>query len=215
MTLVPPKDIMRSLATYTDQYHESYPGSPAEKYLTRRGITKEAANYFRLGFVADPDPEQRAYRGCLAIPYLTPYEAVLGIKYRFLDDRKPKYSSSIGFESRRIYNPSALIGQRTVYVTEGEIDTITLHTLGVPAIAIPGATNWNPVAARALRNRRVIVLADGDDSLGEGYKLAKQITRAVEDSAIVLMEGTDVNQFYLDHGREKLLEYIGWNEWVN
>ena len=105
MTMVPPRDTKRLLEKYTLQYQESYLGSPAEEYLTRRGITKEAANYFHLGFVADPDPEMRAYRGTLSIPYVTASGDVVGIKFRYLDgEHKKRYTATTGFEPKRLYN---------------------------------------------------------------------------------------------------------------
>lgn len=211
MTLVPPRDTKKLLEKYTHQYEAALPESPAETYLLRRGITKPAQSFFRLGFVAEPEPEQRAYKGSLAIPFITTNGDVVGVKYRWLDDRKPKYSSSLGFEARRIFNPIILTQRhRKIYITEGELDTVVLHLLGVPSIALPGATTWSTTTSRALRHRRVVVLADGDDA-GEGHKLGKQIAKDVEDSSIILMTGSDVNQYYLDYGKDKLLEYIGWN----
>lgn len=210
MTLVPPRDTKKLLEQYTSQYEASLAGSQGENYLLQRGIMKEVQNSFRLGFVLEPTPEQRAYRGCISIPYITRSGDIVGIKYRRLDDGKPKYSSSLGFEARRIFNPFILsLKYRKIYITEGEFDTIVLRQLGVPALAIPGANAWSAASSRALRHRQLVVLADGDDS-GEGYKLGRQITKDVEHSSIVLMKDTDVNQYYLDHGKDKLLEYIGW-----
>jgi DNA primase len=210
MTLVPPEDTKRLLKQLTKEYNANLPGSQVETYLHRRGFTSEVLNSFRIGTVSDdPSPAERPYRGMLSIPYITGNGSVVGIKYRHIDDRKPKYLCSLGFEGRRIFNPFILTQQhRRIYITEGELDTVVLHQLGVPAIAIPGATQWSPGAARALRHRQLVVLADGDDS-GEGYKLGKQICSVTEDASIVLMQGTDVNGYFLEHGSEKLLEYIG------
>jgi DNA primase len=156
------------------------------------------------------------YRGRLTIPYIVG-DSVVGIKYRTLDENPDgfKYISSVGFAAKRIFNPNILKKLHSkIYVCEGEIDAITLAQLGVPAIAIPGAENWNPVAARALRNRRVVVLADGDGKPGKGAaagrRLADQILTAVDDAGKIVMEGTDVNEYFNTHGAEKLLEYIGW-----
>lgn len=211
MTLVPPKDTKRLLKRLTNQYFQEGQESPAETYLRQRGITKEAQNYFHLGFVKDPEPAERAYEGMLSIPYITANGDVVGIKYRYLDDRKSKYRSSLGFEAKRIFNPFILTQRHSrIYITEGELDTVILKQIGVPSIAIPGATNWTVATARALRNREVVVLADGDDNDEEGLKLGRRICKDVENATLVLMDGTDVNQFFLDKGKEELLSYIGW-----
>jgi len=152
----------------------------------------------------------------VVLPYVAG-SSVVGLKFRRIDDREPKYMSSVGFEARRIFNPNILKGlYPKIYVTEGEFDTVILHSLSIPAIAIPGANSWNPVVARALRNRRIVVLADGDGKEGKGreagQKLGKQILTSVDDAAIIIMKDTDVNQYYLDHGGPALKEYIGWKD---
>lgn len=213
MTLVPSRDTKRLLEEYTSQYEASLPESLGEIYLSQRGITKEAQAYFRLGFVKDPEPAQRDYSGTVSIPYITSSGDIVGLKYRRLDDAKPKYLSSLGFEARRIFNPLSLAERhRRIYITEGEVDAITLWLVGIPAVAVPGANAWSPSSARALRNRQIVVLADGDDKRGEGYKLGKQIASSIEDTSIVLMRDSDVNKFYLDNGKEELYRYIGWNK---
>lgn len=210
--VVPSRDIKNSLEKLTKKYEQSILSSPAEKYLRERGITKEAQDYFRLGLVVDPEPEERIFNKRLSIPYIVG-DSVVGIKYRSITDYGEKYISSVGFYAQRIFNPNVLAQLHLkVYVTEGELDTITLWQLGIPAIAIPGVNNWNPVNPRILRNRKIVVLADGDDKEGQGMKLGKKILTSVDGSAIVKMEGTDVNQFYTDQGAAALMEYIGWKE---
>lgn len=215
MSMVPTNGMKKSWERLTRLYEDQLPSSPAEKYLIQRGITKEAQNYFHLGFVGEPEPEERPYLNRLSIPFIVGSTCV-GIKYRVLDDREPKYLSSSGFEARRIFNPNILKSLHTkVYVCEGELDAITLTQLGVPAVAIPGANNWNPVAGRALRHRRIVVLADGDGKTAKGReagpKLGKQLLSSLDDCGMIIMEGTDVNQYFLDHGGDQLLEYIGWS----
>lgn len=202
------------LAQYTQEYKENLPSSLGEKYLLGRGISKEAQSYFHLGFVVDPVPEQSLYSGMISIPYLVGGN-VVGIKYRQINDSEPKYLYSSGFYARRIFNPDILkMLHPKIYVCEGEIDAITLDQLRVPAIAIPGANNWNPILTRVLRNRRVVVLADGDGKPGKGKEagksLGKQILSSIDDSGMIVMVDTDVNEYYCTHGEQALLTYIGW-----
>lgn len=210
--VVPSRDIRNSLERLTRKYQDDILSSPAEKYLRERGITKEAQDFFRFGFVINPEPEERIYNKRLSIPYIIG-DSIVGIKYRTISDYGEKYLSSNGFYAQRIFNPNILRDLHPkVYVTEGELDTVTLWQLGIPAIAIPGVNNWNAVNPRILRNRHIVVLADGDDKEGQGMKLGKKILTSVDGSAIVKMEGTDVNQFYMDHGADALMEYIGWKK---
>lgn len=209
--LVPSNDTKALLEKATAEYQSQLPGSLGERYLTARGITKEAVRSFRLGFLERPLPEDRHLRNRISIPYITA-GGIVGIKYRSISDLDPKYKSNVGFESKRIFNPMALNSKhRKVYVCEGEIDCITLVQIGLPAVAIPGVSNWDRRASRAFRNRRVIVAADGDD-VGQGLEFAKTVTTDCEDSGYVLLEGNDVNSLFLSDGAERLKEVLGWVE---
>lgn len=215
MNRVPPVGTRKLLETVSRSMAKHLPGSPAEEYLKGRGISKKAQSYFRLGFAENVPPEFKEYEGMLSIPYIVGNWTV-GIKFRRLDDMGTRYISNHGFYGKRFFNPQTLMGLDTrIYVCEGEIDTITLWQLGVPAIGVPGANNWDPIMGRALRNREVVVLVDGKGKSEEGRKagltFAKQILTTVDEGGRIILEGTDVNGFYLDHGADLLLKEIGFN----
>lgn len=84
---------------------------------------------------------------------------------------------------------------------------MTVATLGLPVIGIPGVDNWLPIFARALRNREVVVLADGDDD-GQGMNFAQRIARDVDECMTVLFEGEDVNSYRMKYGLDALEEKI-------
>jgi DNA primase len=207
--IVPSLDMKRLLERKVQLYKNQMTDSRGEKYLEARGITKEAQNYFHLGFVNQSEPSDEQYRGRVSIPYILP-GGVVGIKYRAIDDSEPKYMSSSGFYAKRVYAPIFLTPKhRKVYVCEGEIDAITLAQFSIPAVALPGVDTWEPRMYRMFRNRFIVVLADGDDD-GQGQKFASKILTAVDESATILMEGHDVNSYYTLNGKQSLLEKIGW-----
>lgn len=214
MPLVPSNDMKRSLEIAMMQFHKSV--DLAMDYLSSRGITKEAVNYFRLGFVADGiRPPWDEFAGRLAIPYIVG-RSVVGFKFRALDDEGLRYISNHGFYAKRFFNPQTLTELHSrIYICEGELDTITLWQLGVPAVGLGGANTWDPWMGRALRGREVIVLADGkgrsEKGKNAGRNLAKEILATVEEGGRIVLEDSDVNQFYLSHGRDALLEEIGWS----
>lgn len=215
MSRVPSLSTKKLLEKLTTQYQSNLDCSPdALSYLEARGITKEVANYFRVGFVTNPVPEERIFEGRLSIPFIVG-KSVVGIKYRSIDDTEPKYISSVGFYAQRIFNPNILQHlYPKIYLCTGEINVITLHQLKIPAIGIPGANNYDPVVARALRNRHVVVLVDGDAKPGKGQEsevnFGKKVLTSIDGGAKIQIEGSDVNQFFLDHGEKALKEYIGW-----
>lgn len=195
-------------------YASALPGSVASRYLEGRGISSEVATSFQLGYVESPSIGHERYRGRLAIPYLTP-TGVVSIRFRAIPDEDgiedpPKYLSLPG-EVSRIYNTLDL--QRPepyVCVCEGEIDTISAHMAGLPAIGVPGSQNWKRVFRLALRwYQHVFVLADADDK-GAGMEFADTIAKQVKNVSIVSMpEGHDVNSFIRAAGTQALRERIG------
>ena len=86
-----------------DAYHEAMPGSPAEDYLRKRGLS-EGIQQFKLGYVdvVAPGHEDR-FRGTLSIPYFTP-SGVVAYKFRRLaSDDLPKYDSPSG-QRQHLFN---------------------------------------------------------------------------------------------------------------
>lgn len=194
----------------TKKYSESLPGSPAAEYLESRGIPPETK--FGLGYVTDALPGHEMYVGCLAIPYLR-YSQWRGwfsasIRFRRLDDSKPKYLTTPG-DKTRLFNTHALTRHSPdICITEGEIDAITAHLAGLPAVGVPGAQAWKPYFREPfLGYRTVNILADGDDA---GMQFARHVAGTLHNARIIPMpEGQDVNSFVLEQGKEALLERIG------
>lgn len=214
---VPPYATRRSLAKLSRIFHEQLIGSLAEAYLAKRGITSEAASYFQLGFVgSNCPPDYKEFSGRLSIPYIVG-DWVVGLKFRALDDRGQRYSSNPGFFTKRFFCPQTFMGlDSRIYVCEGEIDTMTLVQLGIPAVGVPGANSWEPLMGRAFRNREVVVLVDGkgksETGKSAGVNLAKQILTSVDEGTRIILEDSDVNQFFTEHGQEKLMREIGWTQ---
>lgn len=219
MTLALPSANMRN---YLEQacrtYEENLNGSPAEKYLLKRGITKEVQTYFRLGFVHEENlsPGHERYVGRLAIPYVTP-SGIVQIRFRAVPEDgipgnpedSPKYLSESG-APKTFFNPRALgVISDVLAVCEGEIDTMSCVVAGIQAIGIPGDKGWIPVFARALKYRNIVILADNDDK-GTGREHGETVQRDVRGSKLILMpSGYDVNKFLVDFGPEALRKKVG------
>lgn len=178
-----------------DRYHANL--SPeCREYLHGRGLTNELISDYRLGTCDD------IHEGWLSIPYLR-RNGVASIKFRRLDDDKPKY---IGHGKPHLYNTAVLdraddTGE--IAICEGELDALVATSLcGVPAVGIPGATMWT-------NNRhwhelftgyqRIHVLADPDEA---GLSLASAILEVLPNARLVKLPA-DVNDVYLRHGSLK------------
>lgn len=151
----------------------------------------------------------------LAIPYIT-QTGIVQIRFRALPydgipgnpEPSPKMKSEAGVHGT-IYNAIQLLSDTEILaVCEGEFDTMSAVQSGIPAVGIPGANAWQSLYGRALRYRKVVVLADNDDH-GEGMKFAEKVQQDVRGARIRLMpEGHDVNSFLTEYGKDKLKEFV-------
>jgi DNA primase len=194
------------LAKATENYERNL--DEVAPYLESRGITKETALMFRLGFVKNPEAGHEPYQGKLAIPYLTP-SGVIDIRFRSLNaDSGPKYLSRPG-ASTHIFNVAALNTDSDVLVIcEGEIDTMIATQVGFAAVGLPGANNWKPFYTRVLADwEKIMLFCDGDNA---GKEMAKTITRELDNVFPIFMpDNCDVNDVYLAEGAEGLHKRAG------
>lgn len=211
MTTLPPTDFMRrSLDEAATMYQEQLAGSQGEAYLLSRGLSKETVEGFRLGYVGSHHlPEHRHLRGRISIPYIT-RAGIVSMRFRIVppDTSDAKYLGWKGITGKKLFNVNDLWTTQTLFICEGEIDAMTAHQVGLPAVGIAGVSNWNPEWWRIFRNRTVAILADSDDK-GQGEGMASEIMEVVRDSMMIPMpSGHDVSSFVHDMGPQALLDLI-------
>jgi hypothetical protein len=97
-------------------------GSVGGKYLLSRGIEAETWGPWFLG--------EHAHKGrpALVIPWVTQARRIEAVKYRYLDESKPKYGQSAG--GRSILYGAHMLAEnghgRTLVIVEGEINALSL-----------------------------------------------------------------------------------------
>lgn len=187
----------------------------AAQYLTARGIRRDTAERFRLGFVSEPwstDPDEHKYVGRLSIPAIGPRGNVYGIKYRALsDDLKPKYVNQSGLPTRPFNLRAVVEAGSTIVVCEGELDAITLEQCGLSAVGIPGVENWKPEWSRMFVGFAEVVVVGDCDEKEQGAKFSAKVAKDVYASRrVVLSEpGDDMNSLYLKGGEKLIYETLG------
>lgn len=199
-------ELKSQLAVAAEKYAAQL-GSAAT-YLSGRGLTKETAEHFMLGYVSDPQIGHEQYRGRLAIPFITP-SGVIDIRFRALDtDDGAKYLTRPGASSHLYNVPAFQVDTDVIAICEGEFDTMIATQCGVTAVGVSGANNWKDWYQRAFRDyRKVFVLTDGDSAGRElGNRIAKQIDVAV---IAPMPDGMDVNEFVQAHGGQALRDRVG------
>jgi DNA primase len=179
----------------------------ATEYLLNRQLSVEEASIFHLGVVDDPLPGHDAYKGRLAIPYITP-SGVVDIRFRAMHNEDPKYMGLVGAKTTMFNTQACFVADKYICVTEGEFDCIMMSVKTMhPTIGIPGANNWKPHYAKILDDfDTVIVLADGDAA---GLEFGKKISRELGNVNIISMpEGEDVNSMMIKKGSDWIDERI-------
>lgn len=204
------QELKKSLTETAQRYHKALDRETAS-YLQGRGITKEAADMFLLGTVHEPAPGHEHADSCLAIPYRTP-SGVVGIKFRRTDGGTPKYIWPTGQKVGMFNVVDLHTGSNIIAICEGELDTLIMSALvGVPAIGVAGVSQWKPHFPKMFEGfDRVVIFADNDvkeDGRNPGMELAKRIKEDLDDAVVIqLPDNKDVNQVYLEEGKDWLLE---------
>jgi len=179
----------------------------AEEYLKTRQLSVEEARRFHLGVVVDPLPGHEAFKGRLAIPYITP-SGVVDIRFRAMGDIDPKYMGMIGAKTTMFNTSACFAATKYICVTEGEFDCIMMSVkTNHPTVGIPGANNWKTHYTRILDDfDMVVVLTDGDTA---GTEFGKKITRELPNANVIPMpEGEDVNSVIIKLGKDWIDERI-------
>lgn len=127
----------------------------------------------------------------------------MSIRFRRLDDGKPKYQTVAGDQAWLFNTPTLISHSPVVAITEGEIDAITAQLCGIPAVGVPGVQTWQPYYRELfLGYREVFILADGDEP---GQEFAEKLKRQLPNAKIIAMPpGMDVNSLVLEQGIEAL-----------
>lgn len=194
------------------QYHNSLAGSPAEAYLTQRGIL-DGAEKFLLGYVAEVAPgHEDRLRHHLSIPYITE-AGVVGFKFRRIDGGDPKYMIPTG-QKHHLYNVSAILNAVSqVLVVEGEIDAISATLAGFPAVAVAGVNAWKPYFHRCFDGIGTVVICTDNDAKEDGSNPGQELARRLQDAIpqavrVSLPPDSDVNSIIVNQGAQALADLV-------
>lgn len=204
----------RSLLEAVTHYNKSL-NDQAESYLEERGISRDVADQFLLGVVTDPITGHDTHEGWLSIPYLTASGLCVGVKFRRLDDGKPKYGAPTG-QKAHLYNVcDVIVDSAYIVICEGELDTVIVSgVLNMPAVGVPGVAAWKPHFAKLMSGYdRVYIVGDNDikeDGTNPGQEFSKRVHSEITNGIIVsLPPQMDINDFYLANGVDATVRLLG------
>ena len=202
----------RSFLTRSTLQYMKHLGDAAE-WLGDRGIDLEHARQEGLGVVRNPEVVHDYLEGRLAIPYLTDAGPV-GMSFRCLKSHRckevgcKKYRKEKGSDSL-LYGVQAMSwADEWIAVAEGELDSMVLRQIGIPAVGVPGAENWKPHWKNVFEDfSRVYVFTDGDtagDDLFESFRSGLDIAVV----KVAMPDGEDVNSMFMKSGADWLISKI-------
>ena len=164
----------------------------AMEWLQKRGLTPETIAAFKI---AEQLRDGKTYA---LFPYLRDGELV-NVKYRNVAEKRDMRQEG-GAEpclfGWHLIDPKA----RTVAICEGEIDAMTLHQVGVPALSVnAGAGNHQWIEndwSRLDRFSEILIFFDNDES---GEKGAREVMHRIgaERCKRVILPAKDANEYLL------------------
>ncbi len=179
------------------------PGDPVMEWLeTHRAIPPETIQAYRVG----------AVKGALALPAFTPDgKSIQYIKYRSI--REKKFWSETGGKPCLFGWQAIPKGDRSVLISEGELDAMAWHAYGVPALSpTNGAGNieWIGTEFDALARFDVIYLSMDGDQAGQAA-IPEIVERlGVSRCRVVTLPHKDANECRIqdvpDAGMRKAVE---------
>lgn len=119
---------------------------------------------------------------------------------RYLPNGQPKMMATRGRE-RDLFPAPETVGGSVIWIVEGEPDAIAAHSIGLPAVGLPGATNWRDEWAPRFADRRVVVCCDCDQP-------GRTAATTVHDS--LAAAGVDVRVHDLDPARDDKFDLTDW-----
>lgn len=166
-------------------------------WLEGRGVSREVSASARIGLVREPLRWDEAYQDCLAIPYLTADGDVCDVRYRTLKGDGPKYRTRKGGQAR-LYGCEQLGSPTVAHLCEGELDALTLRSMGWTAYGCPGASAFSEVMAAILAGHPKLFVWPDVDVAGE--KFADSVLDCLPDAKIVRLPFGDVSEVYASQG---------------
>jgi DNA primase len=165
-------------------------------YLASRGITKETAQYFGVGFFSG----KGSVSGRCVIPIHSEKGELVAYAGRSVDSGEPKYKLPVGFhKAAELYNlqRAMAIGERGLIVVEGFFDCIKVHQAGYPFVVALMGCSMSEEQERLLVGAAdmVLLMLDGDEAGRKGTdEILLRLGRRLWVKSVGIPEGLQPDQ---------------------
>ena len=178
------------------------------------GITQDTIEWFKVGYChACPTSP---YSDSITIPYYY-HDKLINLRHRLSSPNgQGKYRPEMAGLPSAIFNADLLESEAEdwVILVEGEFKAMVLCQYGLPAIAIPGATNFKEKWAKLFDKIQKVYIALDPGVEKAAYRIGLMLSKAGVDARIVtlpckpddfiVLYGGDIGQLcrYLELGRQ-------------
>jgi len=155
---------------------------PSHPYLAERGIEKETAERFGVGFF----PGKGSMAGRIVFPIHNWEGQLVAYAGRSLDGAEPRYKFPMGFhKSHEIWNLHAVRfrpDNSPVILVEGFFDCLRVSAAGFACVALMGCQMSDAQEASLARFRSIVLMLDGDEP---GRKATAEISARIVHTSFV------------------------------
>jgi len=174
---------------------------PAHPYLTTRGINREIAERFGVGYFSG----RGSMAGRIVIPIHNPKGELVAYAGRSIDGSEPRYNLPAGFhKSRELFNFHRTVKEieegRAVVLVEGYFGCIKVEQAGFPALALMGSSMSDEQEELLVSAfDRVLLFLDGDDAGRAGTdEVSNRLKRKMFVKVAELEDGKQPDQLNVD-----------------
>ncbi|WP_176560162.1 DnaB-like helicase C-terminal domain-containing protein [Brevibacillus dissolubilis] len=179
----------------------------AYAYLNARGIKKQTAEDFRLGYEKAKIGFHANGKGTLGgyfsnriiFPIIDADGKTVDLVGRAIDNREPKYRSLLG-RNDTFFNHPIIASTEDVILVRNVFDVMSLAQERLPAISLPDTSPFRDTHAQQLTGKRVFICYPNDEpGHRESLRIAQMLEGVASDVFIVqLPEGVrDVNDMFV------------------
>jgi len=168
----------------------------AHPYLTERGITRETAEAFGVGFFSG----KGSMAGRVVIPIHNDRGELVAYAGRSIDGSEPKYKLPVGFRKSQelfcLHRATSPEGRGVVVVVEGFFDCMKVWQAGFPAVALMGCSlSGEQEELLAAHFRGAWLMLDGDEAGRKGTaEILPCLSRRMFVKVVELPDGKQPDQ---------------------
>ena len=188
------------------------PDSKVIEWFKTRGISQQTLTDVKVGEGIEYMPQTGKTENTIQFNYIMG-DQLINVKYR---DGRKNFKLYKGAE-KVFYNINSIVGYDTCVITEGEMDVLALHEVGIKnAISVPNGATLNSNNLDYLDNcidyfedkERIILAVDNDEP---GLALQQELIRRLGAEVCFLTtfeDCKDANDYLIKYGKEKLVKRI-------